>query len=86
MRTLIPPSSFRSSDWSLELTGAQLLACGTKMADVESLFDFVHMEIVAYFTNRPGKNVDVSIAMFKKRSPLRLHVKNNVLYLSCSKN
>ena len=41
------------------------------MADVESLFDFVHMEIVAYFTNRPGKNVDVSIAMFKKRSPLK---------------
>lgn len=40
------------------------------MADVESLFDFVHMEIVAYFTNRPGKNIDVSIVSIKKRSQL----------------
>ena len=31
-----------------------------KMADVESLFDFIHMEIVAYFLNKPGKDIDVS--------------------------
>ena len=31
------------------------------MADVESLFEFVHMEIVAYFLNKPGKNIDVSV-------------------------
>ena len=31
------------------------------MADVESLFDFIHMEIVAYFLNKPGKNIDVSV-------------------------
>ena len=29
------------------------------MADVESLFDFLHMELVAYFLNKPGKNIDV---------------------------
>ncbi|XP_068693095.1 trafficking protein particle complex subunit 6b-like [Montipora capricornis] len=28
------------------------------MADVESLFEFVHMEIVAYFQNKPGKHID----------------------------
>lgn len=57
-----------------------------KMADVESLFDFVHMEIVAYFTNRPGKNIDVSIASFKKCSQSRVCIKNNVFCLSCSDN
>ena len=45
------------------------------MADVESLFDFVHMEIVAYFSNRPGKNIDVSIASIKKCSQLRARLK-----------
>lgn len=55
------------------------------MADVESLFDFVHMEIVAYFTNRPGKNIDVSIVSIKKRSQLSRCVKNDVLCLSCRK-
>lgn len=30
------------------------------MADVESLFDFLHMEIVAYFHNKQGKFVEVS--------------------------
>ncbi|KAJ7380018.1 hypothetical protein OS493_012780 [Desmophyllum pertusum] len=30
-----------------------------KMAEsLESLFDFVHMEIVSYFLNKPGKNID----------------------------
>ena len=39
-----------------------------KMADVESLFEFIHMEIVAYFLNKPGKNIDVSISWILKRS------------------
>ena len=56
-----------------------------KMADVESLFDFVHMEIVAYFTNRPGKNIDVSIFSIKKRSQLSSCIKNVLLCLSCRK-
>ena len=49
-------------------------------------FDFVHMEIVAYFTNRPGKNIDVSIASFKKCSQSRVYIKNNVFCFSCSDN
>ena len=41
-----------------------------EMADVESLFEFVHMEIVAYFLNKPGKNVDVSIILISNCSIL----------------
>ena len=51
------------------LESRPFLGC-KKMADVESLFEFVHMEIVAYFLNKPGKNVDVSIILISNCSRL----------------
>ena len=51
------------------------------MADVESLFDFIHMEIVAYFLNKPGKNIDVSVFTTLKLVVEQLLIKKYALII-----
>lgn len=54
----LPANVICRGNWALSIP---VLQRAKNMADVESLFEFVHMEIVAYFLNKPGKNIDVSV-------------------------